>query len=126
MLGGGEFGAIFAEFEEGDLCKQKKPAALQILFFIQQNRILTKMEGEIINQRYKAIRELKEPRDGKIYFLVEDIENGKEKSGRGGYVIVFRQRVENAQGNRSLQQAARRRRQIGSFSSSKTRKRFYL
>lgn len=50
------------------------------VILIQQNpdfRNSSIMEGKIINDRYKAIRELKEARDGKIYYVVEDIENGK-------------------------------------------------
>ena len=31
----------------------------------------------MINERYRAIRELKKPRDGKIYLLVEDTQNGR-------------------------------------------------
>ena len=42
------------------------------------------MEGKIINDRYKAIRELKEPRDGKIYYVVEDTQNGKRANWKGG------------------------------------------
>ena len=58
----------------------KKAGRAANSLLIQQKRILLKMEGEMINERYKAIRELKEPRDGKIYFLVEDIENSKEEN----------------------------------------------
>ena len=37
------------------------------------------MEGIVINDRYKAVRELKPARDGKIYWVVEDQQKGKEK-----------------------------------------------
>ena len=36
------------------------------------------MEGTVINDRYKAVRELKPPRDGKIYWVVEDQQKGKK------------------------------------------------
>ena len=43
------------------------------------------MEGTVIHDRYKVVRELKPPRDGKIYWVVEDQQKGKdeEKDGCG-------------------------------------------
>ena len=35
------------------------------------------MIGQILNGRYRVLRKLKEAREGKIYYVVEDQQNGK-------------------------------------------------
>ena len=37
------------------------------------------MIGTLLNGRYKVIRELKPRRDGKIYYVVQDKEEGKQQ-----------------------------------------------
>ena len=35
------------------------------------------MIGQVLQGRYRVLRELKEAREGKIYYVVQDQENGK-------------------------------------------------
>ncbi|CAG5114339.1 Oidioi.mRNA.OKI2018_I69.chr2.g8398.t1.cds [Oikopleura dioica] len=59
---------------------------------------------EMINQRYKAIRELKESRDGKIYFLVEDTQNDNELKMLKGIALLNEQQEEDAKSEVALLQ----------------------
>ncbi|CAG5114318.1 Oidioi.mRNA.OKI2018_I69.chr2.g8377.t1.cds [Oikopleura dioica] len=54
------------------------------------------MEGTVINDRYKAVRELKPARDGKIYWVVEDQQKGKELKMLKGIALFDEKQEEEA------------------------------